>query len=77
MPKGIKVFIVAGIWLVLITMCVVGYRYFYQPAQDKAAKEEEDKLAQQKLDATSGTSNYNYNLRFALDSFSGSWNSNS
>ncbi len=66
MGKG-KLVLVSLVWLVILSIGVVFYRYWYVPANAEKAEQAADEV----IDATSGNSQYQARLKIGLDAFSG------
>jgi flagellar motor protein MotB len=62
-----KVVLVSLVWLILLSIGVVLYRYWYVPKAETQAQEAE----QQVVDATSGSSQYQSRVKLGIDAFSG------
>jgi len=69
--QGGKLVIVALVWMTIIGIGVMGYKWLYRPAQEQAVKNEADRKLKEKVQATSGTSNYKHKLAGLYDGFSG------
>ena len=62
-----KIFLASIVWLVILTIGVVLYRYWIVPERQEQAAQQQEEV----LDATSGSSNYKHHLKIGLDGFSG------
>ncbi len=70
MSKG-KWLAMGGIWLFIVVIGVVGYKYWFAPKQVKEAEEQAKTEKQNLLDATSSNTKYKHTIPFAADGFSG------
>lgn len=66
MSKG-KVVLVSLVWLILLSIGVVLYRYWFVPQAEQKAQQEQQEV----VDATSGSSQYQARIRLGVDAFSG------
>ncbi|MCY2975559.1 MAG: phosphate ABC transporter substrate-binding/OmpA family protein [Planctomycetota bacterium] len=66
-----KIVLVAFVWLALLSVGVGVWKLFVQPEQQARETERKKEQDQQSLDATKGTSRYQYDLACGLDAFSG------
>lgn len=66
-----KIVIAAIVWLILIGSAVAVWRLWMQPQIDKAEKQKQEEIDRQKEENTKGSSQYDHNLKLALDGFSG------
>ena len=62
-----KIFLVCLVWLFVLLLGVLTYKWLYVPAQEQKQAEEENAV----VEATSGKSNYKHRVRLGLDGFSG------
>lgn len=62
-----KIFLVCLVWLFVLLVGVLAYKWFYVPSKERQKEEEQQAV----IDATSGTSNYKHRIRLGLDGFSG------
>lgn len=68
--KG-RILLMCGIWLGVLLVIVLGYRWWYKPAKEQQAKDQAVQEHQQTIDKTSSQSRYTHSLNFATDAFSG------
>lgn len=71
MNSKIRVVAVAFVWLVILGLIVLGYRYFWSPRQEQKAKEQAEREHKETIDLTSAESRYKHTINFGIDSFSG------
>lgn len=68
--KG-AMFGIAIIWIVIIAIGAVAWKYFVAPQREKAAAQAKVEEKQQVIENTSSGTRYKHELNFVLDSFSG------
>lgn len=66
-----KIVIAAIVWLMLIGSAVAVWRLWMQPQLDEAEVQKQQEIDRQKVESTKGSSQYDHNLKLALDGFSG------
>ncbi len=66
MSKG-KLLALTILWLLIVGVAAVTWRWIFVPAREEAEQREREEL----LEGTSGQSQYQYSVDFALDQFSG------
>lgn len=70
MSKG-KMLVVSAIWIVLIGVAALVYKWWIVPSQQEAARIAEAEAHNKVLTETGADSRYDYQINVALDSFSG------
>lgn len=66
-----KIVMAAIVWLMLIGSAVAVWRLWMQPKLDEAEQKKKDEIQRQIEENTRGSSQYDHNLKLALDGFSG------
>jgi outer membrane protein OmpA-like peptidoglycan-associated protein/ABC-type taurine transport system substrate-binding protein len=66
-----RMVIVAVVWLVILAIGVMGYRWIFVPRKAAQQAEEEAKAKQKQLDDTSSEAHYKIKFKMGIDSFSG------
>ena len=66
-----KIILAAVVWLILVGSAVAVWRLWMQPSLTEAEKIAKEAAEQKRIEATLGTTKYKYDLKLALDSFSG------
>ena len=70
LTKG-RMLAMAVVWLGIVGVGVLAYRFWWKPSSDKAAQEEAIAQEQEVLEKTSASSSYKHEVAFAIDGFSG------
>ncbi len=66
-----KIALAAVVWLVILTVAVLIWKLFLQPAREESIKKEQDARQQEIVKQTEGTSKYRAEIAIGIDSFSG------
>lgn len=66
-----KIVIAAIVWLMLIGSAVAVWRLWMQPKLNEAEQQQQEQREKDLQDSTKGNSQYDHNLKLALDGFSG------
>lgn len=66
-----RMVIVAAVWLVILGIGVMGYRWIFVPKQAAQQAEEEAKAKQKQIDDTSADAHFKVKFNMGIDSFSG------
>jgi outer membrane protein OmpA-like peptidoglycan-associated protein len=67
----VKMLVVGFVWLSILGVCVVGYRWIFVPQLEKIAEQEAIQEKEELLNHTSCNARYTENMTINIDSFSG------
>ena len=66
-----RIIVMAFVWLTILGIGVVGFKYWWSPRQEDIAEEEAEQQHQEEIDKTSSQSRYRHEITFHADAFSG------
>jgi len=66
-----RILLMAVIWICILGVAVVAWKYWFAPRQEQIAEEQAEQEHQEVLDKTSAQSRYTHEVVFNLDPFSG------